>query len=96
MVPVGDPIKQKAVLLREGFSSEEIRGAYKGWNFMNGVLQSEADRSILKRCESSRKAFDHFEKGYGPESEFHDFTITPNSNSTEALRALEDTNNRMA
>ena len=28
-VPVGDPLKQKAVLLREGFSPEEIRGAYQ-------------------------------------------------------------------
>ena len=33
MVPVGegDPLKQKAVLLREGFSNEEIRGAYQAW-----------------------------------------------------------------
>ena len=28
-VPVGHPLKQKAVLLREGFSPEEIRGAYQ-------------------------------------------------------------------
>ena len=28
-VPVGDPLKQKAVLLREGFSPEEIRGTYQ-------------------------------------------------------------------
>ena len=27
VVPVGDPLKQKTVLLREGFSTEEIRGA---------------------------------------------------------------------
>ena len=58
VVPVGDTLKQKAVLLREGFSSEEIRGAYKTWNFIDGALQSEADRSILKRCKSSREAFD--------------------------------------
>ena len=43
MVPVGDPLKQRAVLLREGFSSEEIRGAYQAWNFIDGGLQSEAD-----------------------------------------------------
>ena len=29
MVPVGDPLKQKAMLLREGFSNEGIRGAYQ-------------------------------------------------------------------
>ena len=29
MVPGGDPLKQKAVLLREGVSNEEIRGAYQ-------------------------------------------------------------------
>ena len=30
VVPVGDPLKQGAVLLlREGFPSEEIRGAYQ-------------------------------------------------------------------
>ena len=28
-VPVGDPLKQKVVLLREDFSREEIRGAYR-------------------------------------------------------------------
>ena len=29
MVPVGDPLKQKAGLLREGFSGEIIKGAYR-------------------------------------------------------------------
>ena len=55
VVPVRDPLKQRAVLLREGFSSEEIRGAYQAWNFVDGALQSEADRSILKRCKSAEK-----------------------------------------
>ena len=32
-VPVGDPLKQKAVLLQEGFSNDEIRTAYQAWNF---------------------------------------------------------------
>ena len=104
MVPVGDPLKQRAVLLREGFSSEEIRGAYQAWNFIDGALQSEADRSILKRCKSPREAFDHLEKWYDPESKvvtqnpydkFHDFIILPNSNPIEALHALEGTNNQM-
>ena len=106
VVPVGAPLKQKkAVLLREGFSSEEIRGAYEAWNFIDGPLQSEADRSILKRCKSPREAFDHVEKWYDPESEvatqksydkFHYFDIPPNSNPIEALHTLEDTNNQMA
>ena len=52
VVPVGDPLKQKAVLLRESFSSEEIRGAYQAWNLSDGALQSEADISILKRVKS--------------------------------------------
>ena len=69
VVPVGDPLKQKAALLRKGFSSEEIRGAYQAWKFINGALQSEADRSILKRCKSPREAFDQLEKWYDPESE---------------------------
>ena len=69
VVPVGDPLKQKAVLLRESFSSEEIRGVYQAWNFIDGALQSEADRSILKRCKSPRETFDHLEKWYDPESE---------------------------
>ena len=42
-VPVEDPLKQRAVLLREGFSSEETRGVYQAWNFIDGTLQSEAD-----------------------------------------------------
>ena len=54
VVPVGGTLKQKAVLLREGFSGEEIRGAYQAWNYIDGALQSEADRSILKRCKSTR------------------------------------------
>ena len=47
-VPVGDPLQQKAVLLQESFSNEEIRSAYQAWNFIDAALQSEADRSILK------------------------------------------------
>ena len=39
-VPVGDPLKQKAVLLWEGFSPEEIRCACQGWNFLDAALQS--------------------------------------------------------
>ena len=83
------------MLLREDFSSEEIREA----------LQSEADRSILKRCKLRREAFDRLEKWYDPESEvttqklydrFHDFMISPNGNSIEALHELEDTNNEMS
>ena len=67
--PVGDPLKQKAVLLREDFPSKEIRGAYQAWNFIDGALHSEVDRSILKRCKSPREAFDHLEKWYDPKSE---------------------------
>ena len=48
MVPVGGPLKPKAALLWEGFSNEEIRGAYQAWNFIDVALQSEADRAILK------------------------------------------------
>ena len=105
VIPVEDPLEQRAVLSRECFSSEEARGAYQARNFIDGALQSEADRSILKRCKSPREAFDHFEKWYDPESElptqklydkFHDFTIPHNGNPTEALHALEDTNHQMA
>ena len=32
MVPVGDPLKPKAALLREGLSNEEIKGEYQAWN----------------------------------------------------------------
>ena len=51
------------------------------------------DQSMM-RCKSPKEAFDHLEKWYDPESEgetqklyskFHDFTIPPNSNPTEAL-----------
>ena len=99
-VPVRDPLKQRAVLLQEGFSSEGIRGAYQAWNFMDGALQSEVDRSILKRCKSPRKAFDHLGMWYDSEStvatqklydKFHDFSIPPNGNPIEALHALKDT-----
>ncbi|CAN0078075.1 unnamed protein product, partial [Ascophyllum nodosum] len=102
MVPEGDSLKQKAVLLRESFSNEEVRGAYQAWNFTDGAPQSETDISILKRWKSAREAFDHLEEGYESENEvatqtlydkFHDFTIPPNSNPIEALHALEDTNN---
>ena len=62
VVPVGDPLKQKTVSLREGFSSEETRGAYQAWNFIDGELQSEADSSILGRYKSPREAFDYLEK----------------------------------
>ena len=44
-VPVGDLLKQKAVLLREGLLPEEIRGAYHASNFLDAALQSEEDRA---------------------------------------------------
>ena len=105
MVPVGDLLKQKAVLLREDFSSEEIREAYQAWNFIDRALQSEADTSILKRCKPPKEAFDHLEKRYVQRvrwrlksyiyDKFHDFTVPPNSNPIEALHALKNTNDQM-
>ena len=99
MIPVGDPLKPKAVLLQEGFSNEEIRGAYQAWNFIDAALQSEADRAILKRCRSPREAFERLEKWHDPESEmatqrlydkFHELAIPPHSNPITALHDLED------
>ena len=103
-VPVGDPLKQKAVLLQEGFSNEEIRSAYQAWNFIDAALQSESDRSILKICKSPREVFERLEKWYDPDSEvatqrlydkFHEFAIPPHSDPIAALHDLEDTNNQM-
>ena len=103
-VPVGDPLKQKAVLLQEGFSNEEIRGAYQAWNFIDAALQNNADRSILKRCKSPREVFERLEKWLDPDSEvarqrlydkFHEFVIPPHSDLIAALHDLEDTNNQM-
>ena len=99
-VPVGDPLKQKAVLLREGFSNEEIRGAYQAWNFIDGALQSNADRFILRRYKSPREVFERLEKWHDPDSEvatqrlydkFHEFAIPPHSDPIAALHDLEDT-----
>ena len=56
VISVGIPLKQKAVLLREGFSSEEIRGAYRAWKFIHGALQSEVT------CILPKQPFDHLEK----------------------------------
>ena len=103
-VPVGDPLKSRAVLLSEGFSADEIRGAYRAWNFVDTALKNEEDRSILKRCKSPREVFEFLEKWYNPESEvatqnlydkFHEFTIRPNSNPITALHDLEDTVHQM-
>ena len=103
-VPVGHPLKQKAVLLQEGFSNEEIRSAYQAWNFIDAALQSEADPSILKRCKSPREVFERLEKWHDPDSEvatqrlydkFHEFAIPPHSDPIAALHDLEDTNNQM-
>ena len=103
-VPVGDPLKQKAVLLQEGFSNEEIRNAYQAWNVIDAALQSESDRSILKRCKSPREVFERLEKWHDPDSEvatqrlydkFHEFANPPHSDPIAALHDLEDTNNQM-
>ena len=103
-VPVGDPLKQKAVLLQEGFSNEEIRSAYQAWNSIDAALQSESDRSILKICKSPREVFERLEKWHDPDSEvatqrlydkFHEFAIPPHSDPIAALHDLEDTNNQM-
>ena len=103
-VPVGDPLKQKAVLLQEVFSNDEIRTAYQAWNLIDAALQSESDRSILKRCKSPREVFERLKKWHDPDSEvatqrlydkFHEFTIPPHSDPITALHDLEDTNNQM-
>ena len=104
MVPVGDPLKPKAALLQEGFSNQEIRGAYQAWSFIDAALQSEVDRTILKRCRSPREVFESLEKGHDPESEmatqrlydkFHEFAIPPHSNPIAVLHDLEYINNQM-
>lgn len=40
--PFGDPLKQRTVLLREGFTPRGVSGAYQAWNFIDTSLQSEA------------------------------------------------------
>ena len=104
MVPVGDPLKQKAVLLRKGFSNEEIRGSYRVWNYIDAALQTEVDRAILKRYRSPREVFERLEKWHDPESEvatqrlydkFHEFAIPPHSNPIATFHDLEDINNQM-
>ena len=103
-VPVGDPHKQKAVLLREGFSPEYIRGAYQAYNFLDAALHSKEDRATLKRCRSPREVFKFLGKCHDPEYEvatqhifdkFHEFSIPRNSNPNAALHALEGINNQM-
>ena len=90
--------------MQEGFSNEEIKGAYQAWNFIDAALQSDSDRSILKRCKSPREVFERLEKWHDPDSEvatqrlydkFHEFTIPPHSDPITALHDLEDTNNQM-
>ena len=68
-VPVGDPLKQKVLLLREDFSPEVIRGACQAWKFFDAALQSEEDRAILKRCRSPRDVFEFLGNWYDPENE---------------------------
>ena len=102
--PVGDPLKQKAVLSLEGFLPEEIRGAYQAWNLLDATLQSDEDRAILKRCRSLRDVFEFLGKRYDPENEvasqhlfdkFHEFSMPQNRNPIAVLHALEDINNQM-
>ena len=38
VVPVGDLLKQRTVLLREGFSNEDIRGTYHQGDVIDGSL----------------------------------------------------------
>ena len=54
-VPVGDPLKQKAVLLLGRVSPDETKGANQAWNVLDAVLQSEEDRAILKRYWSPKE-----------------------------------------
>ena len=82
----------------------KLRGAYQAWNFIDAALQSDSDRSILKRCKSPREVFERLEKWHDPDSEvatqrlydkFHEFAIPPHSDPIAALHDLEDINNQM-
>ena len=104
MVPVGDLLKPKAALLREGLSNEEIRDAYQALNFIDAAISKGADKAILKRCRSPREVFESLEKWHDPESEmatqrlynkFHEFAIPPHSNPIATLHDLKDINNQM-
>ena len=64
IIPLGDPLKPKVVLLRESFSSEAITRVYQAWKIIDGALQSEVDIPILNRCKSPREALNHLEKWY--------------------------------
>ena len=57
VVPVGDPLKQKTVLLEGGGSSEEIRGTYQAWNSIGRALQSEVHRSIYDAMQVTERSF---------------------------------------
>ena len=90
------------MLLREGFSNDEIRGACQPWDFIDSALQCEADRAILKICRSPQEVFERLEKWHDPENEvatqqhkFHEFVIPPHSNPIAAFHDLEDINNHM-
>ena len=102
-VPVGDPLKQEAVLLRESFLPKEIRGAYQAWSFLDAALESEDDRAILKRCRPPREVVKFVGKWFDLKIEvatlhlfdkFHVFLVSQNSNPIAALHALEATNNQ--
>ena len=71
---------------------------------MDAALQSEEDKTILKRCRLPREVFKFLGKCYDPENEvatqhlfdkFHEFSIPQNSNPIAALHALGDINNQM-
>ena len=89
---------QKAVLLREGFSPEEIRGTYQAGNFLDAALQSEEDRAILKRCRSPIEVLEFLGKWYDPENEvvsqhlfdkFYEFSIPQNINHSQRSMPLK-------
>ena len=71
---------------------------------MDAALQSNAERSILKRCKSPRQVFERLGKWHDLDSKvatqrlydkFHEFAIPPHSDPIAALHDLEDTSNQM-
>ena len=67
-VPVRELDTKNSVRVGRGYNRECVHLHAHAWNFPSTALKSKSDNSILRRCTSTREAWDALLASYGPQT----------------------------